>query len=94
MKELAALAARHGFEIACREDGNPVLKPLREDAVLPGRVKYTFQCNRQVVVEWYRRTHRTADEKCRKCLAIVTPVWEGQCESVLCPEVLCPYKDG
>jgi hypothetical protein len=69
--QLHALAAKHGFEIVIREGGQPTLRPIREGAILPGPVKYTFQKYRQVILYWNRRQNRPEWEKCRVCLRTV-----------------------
>jgi hypothetical protein len=91
--ELIALAEKHGFEIEVKDDGNPVLKKLRDDAVLPGRVLYQMKLHRQVIVNWYRRQYRPEWEKCRVCLAEVHRTFDpNECDA-LCFDSRCPYKD-
>lgn len=92
--ELQKLAERHGFELACNTDGHPVLRKLREDASLPGDVKYLFSSNRDKVIRWFRAVNRGEWTKCPLCLTMVHtehPMWESA-DPFWCEKGECPLK--
>jgi hypothetical protein len=91
--QLFALAKRHGYELVVNEDGNPKLKPLGPEARLPGKVKYVFQINRPIVVDWFRRNHRPEWEKCRFCLATIhESLTPDDAEAICWTKRRCPYR--
>ncbi len=49
--QLHGIAARHGFQIAVDDEGNPKLRPVRDGARLPDRVLWLFKAHRFLFVE-------------------------------------------
>jgi len=94
--QLQGLAAKHGFEVGVRDDGQPTLRPTRPDAVLPDRVLWLFKRHRDKFVENPEpasvRDPRSADEICRVCSAWVSPDFSPGVAFVLC-RAQCPYAN-
>jgi len=95
--QLQGLAAKHGFEVGVREDGQPTLRAIRPDAVLPDRVLWLFKRHRDKFVEYPEQEStlepRTEWETCRVCSAEVGPDMTPGVMFVVCEKVGCPYKE-
>lgn len=99
VSQMIYLCRKHGHALFCRPDGTPVVKKMRDDAVLPNDLQQTLLDSRAAIVEWFVGKTRQEWEVCTTCKADVHRSLTPLDAWILCGRVetkktmKCPYRE-